>query len=139
MLRFNRRTRNNGKRGVAAVEYAVVLSVALLMVWIMVEYSRMMMACDCLLQAAQEGARIGVVPGSTTAQVTAEVNNILANSFITGATVTTSPADISTLKAGQTVTVNISVPCNSITWLPSPKFLYGRVLKGSCVMLREAK
>jgi Flp pilus assembly protein TadG len=129
----------SGRKGLVTVEYAVVLSLVLVVLWGIIEFGRMVLVADCLVQAAQEGARVGIVPGSTTAQVTAEINTILANSYITGATVTTTPADITTLKTGETLTVNVKVPFSAVTWLPSPQFLQGKVLKSSCVMLREGK
>jgi Flp pilus assembly protein TadG len=134
--------RQNGhsrRFGLVTVEYAVVLSLLLLVLWGIIEFGRMVLVADCLVQAAQEGARVGIVPGSTTAQVTSEVNNILANSYVSGATVNTVPSDITTLKTGEVLTVNVQVPFSAVTWLPSPQFLQNRVLKASCVMLREGQ
>jgi Flp pilus assembly protein TadG len=127
------------RKGLVTVEYAVVLSLVFVVLWGIIEMGRMVLVADCLIQAAQEGARVGIVPGSTSAQVTAEVNTILSGSFVSGATVTTTPSDITTLKTAQPLTVSVSVPFSSVSWLPTPQFLKNKVLKTSCVMLKEGK
>lgn len=127
------------RRGVVVVENAIVLPVAFLFIWALFEFGRLLLAADCLIMAAQEGARVGVTPGSTSAQVQAEANSILTNSLIGGATVVTTPAEIASLKTGEALTVTVQVPFSAITWLPVPQYLNGRVLRSSCVMLREGK
>jgi Flp pilus assembly protein TadG len=127
------------RRGQVTVEYAIVLSLVLIVLWGIIEFGRMVLVADCIVQAAQEGARVGVTPGATSAQVIAEVNTILANSYISGATVTTTPSDITTLETGEALTVNVSVPFSAVSWLPTPQFLQGKVLRTACVMLREGK
>jgi Flp pilus assembly protein TadG len=127
------------RKGLVTVEYAIVLALVFVVLWGIIEMGRMVLVADCIIQAAQEGARKGIVPGSTSAQVAAEVNSILSASFISGATVTTTPSDITTLKTAQPLTVSVSVPFSAVTWMPSPQFLKNKVLKTSCVMLKEGK
>jgi hypothetical protein len=43
----------------------------------------------------------------------------------------------STAASGEEVTVTVSVPYASITWLPAPKFLIGKTLTASSVMRKE--
>jgi Flp pilus assembly protein TadG len=126
-------------RGALTVELAVVLPVVLLFIWGLFEFARLLLAADTIVSAAQDGCRTGITPGSTSADVTAEINTILSSGFISGATVTITPAEASTLKTGEALTVTIKVPFSQITWLPTPQFLSGKVVKTTCVMLREGK
>jgi Flp pilus assembly protein TadG len=132
-------TAYNERRGLVTVEYAIVLSLVFVVIWGIIEIGRMVLVADCIIQAAQEGARAGIVPGTSSAQVISEVNTILAGSYITGATAKTTPTDITTLETGEALTVTVSVPFSSVTWLPAPQFLKNKVLKTSCVMLKEGK
>jgi Flp pilus assembly protein TadG len=121
------------------VELAIVLPIILLFVWGLFEFARLLLAADTLVSAAQDGCRVGITPGSNSADVTAEVNSVLSSGFISGATVTISPTEAATLKTGEALTVTIQVAFSQITWLPTPQFLSGKVVKASCVMLREGK
>lgn len=126
-------------RGSLTVELAVVLPVVLLFVWGLFEFARLLLAADTIVSAAQDGCRMGITPGSTSADVTAEINTVLSSGFISGATVTITPTEAATLKTGEALTVTIKVPFSQISWLPTPQFLNGKVVKTTCVMLREGK
>jgi hypothetical protein len=96
-----------------------------------------MIAADTLVSAAQEACRTGIIPGSTSAEVTAEANLVLSSAFISGATITITPTEVANVKTGEAISVSIKIPFNQITWLPTPQFLGGKVVKASCTMLRE--
>jgi Flp pilus assembly protein TadG len=134
LFRLCRRNR----RGAAAVEFAFVAPVFFVFVFGMIEYGRMVMVQQVLTNAAREGARIGVLDGSTTSQVTTAVNTYLSNSTISGATVTVNPSPPSSAGYGQPVTVTVSISFNQVSWLPSPMFLGGKTMTASSVMRREA-
>ena len=57
------------RRGAAAVEFAVVAPIFLLLVFGMIEYGRMVMVQQVLTNASREGARVAVLDGSTAQQV----------------------------------------------------------------------
>lgn len=126
------------RRGAAVVEFAFVAPVFFLFVFGMIEYGRMVMVQQVLTNASREGARIGVLDGSTTSDVTSAVNTYLSNSSITGSTVTVSPSPPSSAGYGQPVTVTVSVPFDQVSWLPTPMFLGGKTLTSSTVMRRES-
>ena len=53
------------RRGAAAVEFAVVAPIFLLLVFGMIEYGRMVMVQQVLTNASREGARCAVLDGAT--------------------------------------------------------------------------
>ena len=69
--------------------------------------------------------------------VTTAVSSYLTSAKISGSTTTVSPSPPSSAGYGQPVTVTVSVPFNSISWLPSPIFLGGKPLSAVSVMRRE--
>jgi Flp pilus assembly protein TadG len=125
------------RRATAAVEFAVVAPVFLLMVFGMIEYGRMVMVYQVLTNASREGARVAVLDGATTASVTSQVNSYLSSGTITGATVTVSPNPPSNAEYGDPVTVTVSIPFSQVSWLPSPMYLGGKTLTSATVMRRE--
>lgn len=126
------------RRGAAAVEFAFVAPVFFLLVFGMIEFGRMVMVQQLLTNASREGARMGVLDGSTTSSVTSAVTTYLTNSSINGATVAVSPSPPSSAGYGQPVTVTVTIPFSQVSWLPSPMFLGGRTMSASSVMRRES-
>jgi Flp pilus assembly protein TadG len=126
------------RRGAAAVEFAVVAPVFLLLVFGMVEYGRMVMVQQLLTNASREGARKAVLDGSKTEDVKTLVNDYLVNSSIKGATVTVTPNPPSSAAFGAPVTVSVSVPFDKVSWLPGPMYLRGKTMTASAVMRRES-
>ena len=78
---FFRSCRRN-RRGTAAVEFAIVAPVFFLLVFGMIEYGRMVMVQQVITNASREGARVGVLDGSTSTNVTTAVNNYLTSAKI---------------------------------------------------------
>ena len=125
------------RRAAAAVEFAVVAPLFLLLVFGMIEYGRMVMVYQILTNASREGARAAALDGATTASVTTSVNTYLTNALISGATVTVAPNPPSTAEYGDPVTVTVSIPFSQVSWLPSPMYLGGKTLSSATVMRRE--
>jgi Flp pilus assembly protein TadG len=125
------------RRATAAVEFAVVAPVFLLLVFGMIEYGRMVMVYQVITNASREGARVAVLDGATTASVTDQVNTYLTNGSITGGTVTVTPNPPSTAEYGDPVSVTVSIPFSQVSWLPSPMYLGGKTLTSTTVMRRE--
>jgi Flp pilus assembly protein TadG len=123
--------------GAAAVEFAIVAPVFFLLVFGMIEYGRMVMVQQVITNAAREGARVGVLDGATTSNVTTAVSTYLTSAKISGATTDVSPSPPSSAGYGAPVTVTVSVPFNSVSWLPTPLFLGGKTLSATSVMRRE--
>jgi Flp pilus assembly protein TadG len=125
------------RRATAAVEFAIVAPVFLLLVFGMIEYGRMVMVQQIITNASREGARTAVLDGATTSSVTSAVNNYLTSGAISGGTVTVSPDPPSSAEYGDPVTVTVSVPFSEVSWLPSPMYLGGKTLTSATVMRRE--
>lgn len=130
--------RQKNRRGAAAVEFAMVAPIFILLVFGMIEYGRMVMVQQILTNASREAARIGVLDGSTTAQVTTAATNYLTGASVSGATVAVTPSPPSSATYGTPVTVTITVPFSSVSWLPSPMYLGGQTLKSVSIMRRES-
>jgi Flp pilus assembly protein TadG len=122
---------------VAVVEFAVVAPLFFLLIFGMIEFGRMVMVQQVITNASREGARIGVLDGASTSDVTTAVNNYLQSASIQGATVSVTPNPPSSAGYGAPVTVTVSVTFNQVSWLPSPMFLGGQSLSAATVMRRE--
>jgi Flp pilus assembly protein TadG len=126
------------RRATAAVEFALVAPVFMLLVLGMIEYGRMCMVQQVITNASREGARVAVLDGSTVADAQTTVNDYLAAGSITGATVTVAPNPLSDAEFGDPVTVTVSIPFSQVSWLPSPMYLGATTLSANTVMRREA-
>jgi Flp pilus assembly protein TadG len=89
-----RRKSGSNRRGVAAVEFALVLPVFLIVSLGIIEYGRALMAANLVTNAAREGGRIAGQSGSTNTDVQNAVQSYLASAL--------------KLSSGQ-VTVNITI------------------------------
>ena len=125
------------RRGATVVEFAFVAPVLFLLVFGMIEFGRMVMVQQILTNASREGARMGVLDGTTAAEVTAAVNSYLTATSISGATVTINPPEPSSAGYGEAVTVTVSVGFNQVSWVASPMFLSGTTMRASTAMRRE--
>lgn len=120
------------------MEFAAVAPVFFLLIFGLIEYGRMVMVQQVLTNASREGARQAVLDGATATGVAAAVTTYLTNAKISGQSVTINPADPSSAGYGASITVTVSVPFGSVSWLPTPMFLGGKTLTASTVMRREA-
>ena len=125
------------RRGVSAVEFAIIAPLFVLLILGVIEFGRAMMVKQIITNAAREGARRAIIETATESEVKQVVNDYLANASISGATVSVNPASLSTLGLGDPVTVQVSVSCNTISWTPAPWFLRGKTLSESTTMRAE--
>jgi Flp pilus assembly protein TadG len=73
-------------RGQVLVEFALLLPIMLLLVLGIIEFGRAFMVRQVLTNTAREGARVGVIPGSTVGEVQTAMTNYLADAGLDGAT-----------------------------------------------------
>jgi hypothetical protein len=125
------------RRGAAAVEFAVVAPVFLLLVFGMIEYGRMVMVQQVITNASREGARVAVLDGSTAQEVQDTVTQYLNSGSIQGAVITIDPANPTDAGFGDPVTVSVDIGFSQVSWLPSPMYLGGRTLSATTAMRRE--
>lgn len=125
------------RRGTATVEFAVIAPVFFLLVLGIIEIGRMTMVQEILINAAREGARMAIVPGKTDAQVTTTIDNYLAASSISGHSRSVSPSLATSPASGTAITVSVSVPCTSVSWLGNTTWFGGNNLSAFVVMIKE--
>lgn len=124
------------RRGVAAVEFAIIAPIFFLLVMGVIEIGRALMVQQVLINASRVGARRAVMLSSSEA-VTVEATTDYANGVgVPGVDVEVSP-DPATAAAGDPVTVEVTINFAEVSWLPSPWFMGGKVLTASSVMRKE--
>ncbi len=140
MKTTKRRCRNQRKRlGAAAVEFAIVSPLFILLTLGLIEVGRVVMVKQLVINASREGARLASLPGATAENVIASVQSDLGSQTISGAVVTTEPSSLVTTGAGSPVTVRISVPASSISWIPNPVFAVTSSIDAETTMRKESQ
>lgn len=125
------------RRGASAVEFAIVAPIFFMVVLGIIEFGRMSMVQQIITNAAREGARVGVLDGSTFASVDAKVQQYLSAAAIKGAKVSVTPNPPSSAGFDQPVTVSVAIPFDDVSWLPAPFFVKKTTLTANAVMRRE--
>ena len=134
----------SNRKGVAAVEFAVIAPLFFALVFGMIEFGRAVMVQQIITNASREGARLAVLdvpPGELKApEVKAAVVDYMqrAGITITQDRVTMVPSEPSTAGYGEPVTVSVAIPFSQVSWLPAPWFIgSGTQLSAETVMRRE--
>jgi Flp pilus assembly protein TadG len=122
------------RRGAALVEFALTASLLFLIVFTAVEFMRVNTIVNTSENAAYEGARTGIVPGATAADVIAAAQSTLNVIGTRNAVVSVEPDTIATDTAEITVTVQVPLDDNSFI---APQFFLGKTLTKSCTLSRE--
>ena len=125
------------RRGAAAVEFALVAPVFFLLVFGMIEYGRMVMVQQILTNASREGARKAVIDGMSSGDVETAVETYLSDVSITGATVTVTTTAPVAPDYADSMTVNVEIPFDQVSWLPTPMFLGSKQMSATTSMRRE--
>jgi Flp pilus assembly protein TadG len=126
--------KNARRSGTTTVEFAIVAPLVFLFFFAAIEYARMTMIRHGTELAAYEGARRGIVPGATVADIVTCANRVLATVGARNATVVVSPSPI-TAQASH-ITVDIQVPLDDNGWI-APHFLSGQNLQRAFTLRRE--
>jgi len=122
------------RRGAVAVEMAVVTGLAFFFFFAALEFCRVSMMRHTVEHALYEGARQGIVPGATAAEVQSKAQNVLRTIGIRSATIDVTPVAISSLTPE--VSVRIRMPLDQNLFAPA-FFFRGRALDRTIVMQRE--
>lgn len=133
-----RRRVHRGQRprrtGAVLVEFAVTVGLVFFLFMAAVEFCRVSMMRHTVEHALYEGARHGIVPGATPAEVRDRASRVLRTIGVTSATIDVSPAALST--STPEVSVRIQVPLDRGLFGPVV-FFRGRSLDRTLVMQRE--
>jgi Flp pilus assembly protein TadG len=120
-----------GQRGAAAIEFAIVLSVLIVLLFGIIEFSILLYDKAVITNASREGARAGIVFSNGScldqAQIAAVVNTYCANNLITFDGATTGPITQTNPADGSGVTGNpltVTVTYN-YGFLVLPNFVSG--------------
>ena len=118
---LNRRSEKS-RRGISAVEAALLFPLVLLFLFGAIEYGWMLLKNQEIKNASRHGARIGVREIATSGDVTAGITQLMTDAGLDGSgyTVTLSPADVSSMAVGSVLTVTITVPYNAIELTGAP-------------------
>ena len=125
------------RRGAAAVEFALIAPLFMLMVLGMIEVGRAIMVQQIITNASREGARRAVLDGATDTEVRTFVNTYLNNASLPSANVGFPQGLPQNAEFGEPVEVEVQIPFNQVSWLPGPMYLGGQNLTASTVMRRE--
>jgi Flp pilus assembly protein TadG len=130
----------NERLGATSVELALIIPVLLAAILGIIEVGRGLMAIHLLNNAAQAGCRTGIISGKATSDISTAVNSALTAAGISGDSVTVTvndgSADASSASTGDEITVKVTVPVTSVSWVPGLKYLSG-TLQGQYTMRRQ--
>jgi Flp pilus assembly protein TadG len=98
-----RRRRLRAERGAELIEFAVAFPLLFFLVAGIVDFGFMFHNYEVVTNAAREGARIGILPNYTTADVQARVASYLTAAGLTGTPTTNVSTTTGTLPSGATV------------------------------------
>ncbi len=129
--------RSNRRRGAAAVEFAIVLPVIVLLMLGSMEMGRAVMVRHVLEEAARAGCRIAVFENATKQDVLDIIDTSMSAASISNYTVTVDPDPPQNLTAFEAVTVTVMVDYADVSWLSSASFMSGSSITGLCVMPAE--
>jgi Flp pilus assembly protein TadG len=122
------------RRGAVVVEFAFTAPLAFLLLFGALELGHANMVFHVAEAAAFEGAREGIVPGASAADVESAVERILEISHVRGATVQVTPSNLSVLTTH--IQVDVDVPYSQNTLIP-PFFTQGLIVQRGCKLTRE--
>lgn len=130
------------RRAATVVEMAVVAPVVFLLIFAVIEFSRMVMLQQALVNAAREGCRKATLASTTSASdVDAVVRNYLEGTIRNASstsvvTVTVSPSTLAGMDSETDITTTVQVNYNDVSWAPA-SFLGNVTLQGKSTMRRE--
>lgn len=123
------------RHGVAVVELAICLPIIVVILLGTIEACRMIQVKQDLAVVAYEGARVGILPGSTAAVVNFQCDLLMQDRGINGYTINLSN-DPATMDRGDRFTVTVNAGCSENS-LVGAIFYEGKTLTESMVMRAE--
>ena len=122
------------RRGAVVVEFALTSGLLFMIVFAAIEFMRVNTIVNSTENAAYEGARAGIVPGSTASDVEQAGLAMLGAIGVRGATITVEPATLD--ESTPEVTVTIAVPLDQNSFI-APRYFLGDTLTKTCTLSRE--
>jgi Flp pilus assembly protein TadG len=134
---FQRRPR----RGSAAVEFAVIAPVLVILVLGMLEVTRAVQVKNYLTDAARSSCRIAIQPGKNTQNVTDNITTVLTGDGINASYATATilvngqNVDVNTAKKYDQISVKISIPISKVSWVGLVYFTNSQVESETLIMM----
>lgn len=125
---------NHRRRGAVTVEFAMVATVVFMVIFGLIEFARLSILRHAVDNAAYEAARVGIVPGATTAEVNNAAEWMLANSGVSPTQISVTPFPLNDDSESITVSVAVDVADNS--WIP-PLYTRGKSVVGEATLGTE--
>ncbi|MCO6045652.1 pilus assembly protein [Aeoliella sp. ICT_H6.2] len=119
------------------MEFAISLPVLMLVVFGGIEFSRANVLINTAKMAAAEGARRGIVLGTTASDIEATVDNELSKVGVAHADVVVDPPVVN--DDTKVVTVGLSIPLDARNGYVTPRFFLGKNVWKITSIPREAK
>lgn len=130
MFTTKRRSHRNNRSGATTVEFAIVVPVIFTLFLGTIEMTRLNFIRHSAANAAYEGARKAIIPGSSYTEATDEAMRLMqAVGVSNGVT-----ANLTTLN--DTMTVTVTVPVNQNSW-GALRFSSGMIVTQSCTLTKE--
>jgi Flp pilus assembly protein TadG len=112
--------------GTAIVEMAIVITLLLYLTLGVIEYGWLFLKSQQITNAARQATRAAIRQNATNSQVTDIIEVLMAqagmawedSNYTVGI-----PADISSVEAGNALTITITAPCANIALINAPDFL----------------
>ena len=137
-MRYASVTNRATRRGTAVVEFALVAPLLFMLIFGIIEFGRMLMVQQVITNAAREGSRYVVLPGSSNSSVESRVADVLTGTGVSGYGVAITPSDITQADADDPISVTVDVPYKNVSWVTGFLPLEGRIMSASCVMRKES-
>lgn len=133
-MKVNRPNKPRKRRGAAMVEFAIVAPILFLFFFAAFEFCRANMIRHTADNAVYEGARMGILPGSTAAEAQQEARRLLNTLGLQNFDVQVTPSVLQ--DDTEQITVRAEVPLDGNSFLPTQYFT-GRVIAREITMTRE--
>lgn len=130
------------RSGAVSVEMAIVAPFFFLLIFGLVEFTRMGMVKQALTDSARAGCRKAVLVGTiSTSDAEAIIRNHLQTTIASAndaslCRISFDPAQLEGLESGTTITATVEVNYTDVSWIV-PDFLNRTVLRGQSTMKRE--
>ncbi len=125
------------------VELAVIGTIMFLLILVVFEFGRVFMVLELLTEGARLGCRQAIIEGTSSQQIRDTVTTYLSAAGINGDSVDVmvNDAPVNSVEAASQpayteMTVRVSAPVSSISWVPNPFFTTG-TLSGQFTLRRE--
>lgn len=126
--------RKTDRRGAVAVEMAMTSGLVFFFFFAALEFCRVAMMRHTVEHALYEGARQGIIPGATVAEVESKARSVLRTIGVGSANVTVAPAILD--NTTREVSVRIQMPLDRNLFAPA-FFFRGKSIDRTFVMQRE--